>query len=431
MKILVLGGGGREHAIVWSLRKTSTTPIEIYCAPGNAGIAQIAQRLPIPLNDHQSLIDFAESQRIDLTFVGPEAPLAEGLVDRFQKAGLRIAGPNAVAAQLESSKVFAKNFMARHSIPTAPYRVVTGYEQAREMLRSGVFGLPNDPVVIKADGLAAGKGVVVARSKDEAESAAAVMLRGELVPKEAAERIVIEEAVEGTEISVLLFCDGQDYQLMPAARDHKRIGENDSGPNTGGMGAITDDSLLDSTTLQTIQRYIIEPTLAGAQAEGFPFQGVLFLGLMLTKDGPTVLEYNVRFGDPETQAILIRLNSDLAEVLNAVATRSLGSVSVKWNPESSACVVLASSGYPGKYPTGFPISGLDEVESNVQIFHAGTERTNSGKFVTAGGRVLAVSSTGADLNVALSHCYSAVEKLHWEGMQYRRDIGRRGTGVSA
>ena len=431
MKILVLGGGGREHAIVWALRKTSTTPLEIYCAPGNAGIAQIAQRIPISLDNHQSLIDFAKSQRIDLTFVGPEAPLAEGVVDRFQKAGLRIAGPIKVAAQLESSKVFAKDFMSRHSIPTAPYRVVTGYEETMEILRSGVFGPRDHPVVIKADGLAAGKGVVVASSTDEAEIAAARIFSGELVPKEAAEKIVIEEAVDGTEVSLLLFCDGRDYQLMPAARDHKRIGENDTGPNTGGMGAITDNPLLDSTTLQKIEQSIIEPTLAGAQAEGFPFQGVLFLGLMLTKDGPTVLEYNVRFGDPETQAILIRLNSDLAEVLNAVATRSLGTVDVQWSPESSACVVLASSGYPGKYRAGFPISGLQDVESNVQVFHAGTERTESGEFVTAGGRVLAVSSTGRDLNEALSNCYSAVAKLHWEGMQYRRDIGRRGTGVSA
>jgi phosphoribosylamine--glycine ligase len=407
--------------------------VEIYSAPGNAGTAQIAHRIPIPLHDAKSLIDFAASERIDLTFVGPEAPLADGLVDVFQKAGLRIAGPNAVAAKLESSKVFAKDFMARHSIPTAPYRVVTGYEEAVEILRTGVFGLRNDPVVVKADGLAAGKGVVVAHSKDEAESAAAGMFSGALVPKEAAERIVIEEAVQGTEVSVLLFCDGRDYQVMPAARDHKRIGEDDTGPNTGGMGAITDNSLLDSTTLQTIRRDIIEPTLGGAQAEGFPFQGVLFLGLMLTKNGPTVLEYNVRFGDPETQAILIRLESDLGEILSSVATRSLASVKVRWSQESSACVVLASNGYPGKYRTGFPISGLDEVskQPDVQVFHAGTEKAASGDFVTAGGRVLAVSSTGADLSKALSNCYSAVSKLHWEGMQYRRDIGRSGTAVSA
>ncbi|HEY7786094.1 MAG TPA: phosphoribosylamine--glycine ligase [Pyrinomonadaceae bacterium] len=433
MKTLVVGSGGREHAIVWALKKKAAKDLDIYCAPGNAGIAQIAQCVPIAVNDQAGLLQFARSEQIDLTFVGPEAPLAEGIVDAFRDSGLRIAGPTMAAAKLEASKVMAKDFMSRHSIPTAAYRVVSNALEAIDVLRSGEFGDTDSPVVIKADGLAAGKGVVVARSRGEAEKAVVDLTSGVLFEASAARLIIIEEALQGTEASVLVFADGEDYRVMPAARDHKRIGENDTGPNTGGMGAITDISVLDEKTLQYVRERIIEPTIEGSRKDGFPFKGVLFVGLMLSDDGPKVLEYNVRFGDPEAQAILVRLESDLAEIFMAIADNNLRNVSVGWSNESSACVVLASKGYPGRYETGVVISGLDRVRgrSMVEIFHAGTQRSAGGEFVTAGGRVLAVTATGGNLPTALDRCYDAISDITWEGMQFRRDIGKRGAGVAA
>ena len=431
MKILVLGAGGREHAIVWALKQTSHSKLDLYCAPGNAGIAELAQCIPVPTQDQTALVQFAQSEKMDLTFVGPEAPLAEGIVDRFQSRGLRIAGPSMAAAKLESSKVLAKDFMTRHRIPTAAYQVAGNYAETIEILRRGEVGGSNRAVVLKADGLAAGKGVVVARTRDEAERAASELTSGRLVGADAAKQIIVEEGLEGSEVSVLIFTDGRDYQVMPAARDHKRIGENDTGPNTGGMGAVTDNSLLDQNIMEQIKRLIIEPTLEGARVEGFPFRGVLFVGLMLTKDGPRVLEYNVRFGDPETQAILVRLESDLAAIFNAIADETLGSVPVVWSQESSACVVLATRGYPGKYEAGAPISGLSNISSRVRVFHAGTARTESGQLVTAGGRVLGVTATGPTLENALTDCYNAVSHINWDGMQFRRDIGRHGSGVAA
>src|SRR6185503_4808733 len=308
-RILIIGSGGREHAIAWALRNTSSGPVEIYCAPGNAGIAQTARIVDISVNDHAGLADFARLENIDLTFVGPEAPLDAGVVDLFSEQRLRIVGPRRAAAGLEASKIFAKDFMARHQIPTATYRVGESPQQAIEFLQSGVFGPAESAVVIKADGLAAGKGVVVARNRAEAEKAIEDLMVHHTAGREAAGRIVIEEALTGTEASLLLFADGRDYKLMPAARDHKRIGENDTGPNTGGMGTITDSSVLNKSVEDRVVREIVEPTLAGAREEGFTFKGVLFLGLMLTDDGPKLLEYNVRFGDPETQAILVRLKT--------------------------------------------------------------------------------------------------------------------------
>lgn len=433
MKTLVVGSGGREHAIVWALKKKADKDLDIYCAPGNAGIAQIAHCVPIAVNDQAGLLQFARSEQIDLTFVGPEAPLADGIVDAFRDSGLRIAGPTKEAAKLEASKVMAKDFMSRHSIPTAAYRVVSNASEAIDVLRSGEFGDTDSPVVIKADGLAAGKGVVVARSKGEAEQAVVDLTSGVLVEASAAQRIVIEEALQGTEASVLVFADGEDYRVMPAARDHKRIGENDTGPNTGGMGAITDISVIDEKTLQYVRERIIEPTIEGSRRDGVPFKGVLFVGLMLNDDGPKVLEYNVRFGDPEAQAILVRLESDLAEIFMAIADNNLRNVSVSWSTESSACVVLASKGYPGKYETGVVVSGLDKVRSRsmVEVFHAGTQRSAGGEFLTAGGRVLAVTATGSNLPTALDRCYDAIPDITWEGMQFRRDIGKRGAGVAA
>jgi len=425
-KIFVLGSGGREHAIAWALRNTSAADLELFCAPGNAGIARVAKVVNINVDKHAELAAFAESEGIDLTFVGPEAPLAAGIVDFFDAKGLPIVGPSSAAARLEGSKIFAKEFMARHGVPTAAFRTAESPSEAVAHLSGGEFGSAESPVVIKADGLAAGKGVVVAADRAEAKSAIEDLMVHHAAGKEAAQRVVIEEALAGREASVLLFADGRDYALMPAARDHKRIGENDTGPNTGGMGCITDPSVLDENVLRRVVKEIVEPTLAGAREEGLPFKGILFLGLMLTKGGPKLLEYNVRFGDPETQALLVRLETSLVEILEAMRDGTLGRLKVEWAGGASACVVAANRGYPGKYESGAEIGGLEAVAENsqVQVFHAGTARGPNGNFVATGGRVLGVTSAAENLPVALDLCYAALGKIHWEGMQFRRDIGR-------
>jgi len=426
MRILTIGSGGREHALVWALRKTSTRPLELFCAPGNAGIAQGAECRPVAANDIPALVQLVEEKKIDLTIVGPEAPLAVGIVDEFNRRGLRIVGPESQAARLESSKAFAKDFMLRHRVPTARYRIAESLDEARAILESGVFGGKDAPVVVKADGLAAGKGVIIAGSRAEAVRAVRELMTGDTVSAEAARRIVIEEALSGSEASLLLFSDGRDFRLMPAARDHKRVGENDTGPNTGGMGSITDASVLDRATLERVVREIVEPTLHGARDEGFPFRGVLFIGLMLTADGPRVLEYNVRLGDPETQAILVRLRSDLTEVFEAISEKRLGRLDVNWSEDASACVVLAARGYPAKPETGARIAGLDLAagRDHAVVFHAATSRGADGEWLTAGGRVMSVTSTGQTLDLALSRCYRAVGDIHWDGLHYRRDIGQ-------
>ena len=426
-KIFVVGSGGREHAIGWALRSNSATDVAVFCAPGNAGIAQAAKVVNIAVDKHAELAAFAESEGIDLTFVGPEAPLAAGIVDFFEAKGLPIIGPSSAAARLEGSKIFAKEFMDRYGVPTAAFRTAESPSDALAHLRSGVFGSAESPVVVKADGLAAGKGVVVAADRAEAERAIEDLMVHHSAGKEAAQRIVIEEALAGREASVLLFADGRDYALMPAARDHKRIGENDTGPNTGGMGSITDASVLDDGLLQRVVNEIVEPTLAGARQEGFPFKGVLFLGVMLTQDGPKLLEYNVRFGDPETQAILVRLKTSLADVFDAIREGNLGKLKVEWSGGASACVVAANRGYPGKYESGAEIQGLENAAENdqVQVFHAGTSRAANGKFIATGGRVLGVTAAAVNLPAALDVCYDALAKIHWPGMQFRRDIGRR------
>lgn len=424
MKILVIGSGGREHAILSTLRATSRQAHDLYCAPGNAGINQIAERVAISATDIAKLAEFAATEEVDLTFVGPEAPLALGIVDEFERLGLTIVGPSRDAARLEASKSFAKDFMQRHGIPTAAYAVANSANEALEILASGKFGEPQSPVVVKADGLAAGKGVVVAENRRVAEEAVRELTSGGLVDSSAAQKIVIEEMLAGIEASLLLFSDGESYALMPAARDHKRIGEGDTGPNTGGMGAVTDGSILGDALLARITGEIVQPTLAGAREEGFPVRGVLFIGLMLTGEGPKVLEYNVRFGDPETQAILVRLKTELARIFGAIAERSLADVKVEWSPESSACVVLASEGYPGKYESGSVITGLEEESSGVAVFHAGTARSESGEWVTAGGRVLGVTAMGETLEAALDRTYQRIERITWPGMQFRRDIGQ-------
>jgi phosphoribosylamine--glycine ligase len=323
--------------------------------------------------------------------------------------------------------------MQRRHIPTADCVIANSSDEALQALSSGRFGEASAPVVVKADGLAAGKGVVVAKSRAEAERALTELIGGELIPSGAASQILIEEALEGSEVSVLLFADGRDYALMPAARDHKRIGENDTGPNTGGMGAITEAAIIDTETLAQVVREVVEPTLNGAIEEGFPFRGVLFIGLMLTAAGPKVLEYNVRFGDPETQAILIRLESDLVEIFQSLVAGRLREVDVRWKQGASACVVMASEGYPGSYSTGNSIRGLERVIVGpaLQVFHAGTSWSESGELVTAGGRVLGITAWQPTLDAALARCYEAVSQIDWPGKQYRRDIGRFTQGLKA
>ena len=422
-RVLVIGSGGREHALVWALKKTSIEPVEVFCAPGNAGTSQTSKMVHISVDDQFRLVEFVESEHIDLTFVGPEAPLVSGIVDLFTERGLRIIGPTALAARLEGSKIFAKDFMARHRIPTAAYRVADGPQHAIECLRSGEFAADGS-VVIKADGLAAGKGVIVAGNRSEAERAIEDLMIHHVAGREAAQRVVIEEALTGREASLLLFADGRDYALMPPARDHKRIGEHDTGPNTGGMGSITDASVLDDSIQDRVVREIVEPTLAGAREDGFPFEGVLFLGLMLTEAGPKLLEYNVRFGDPETQAILVRLKSDLLGVFDAIYNEALGSFDIVWSEGASACVVAANKGYPGKYEKGGVIEGLEQVNhDSVQVFHAGTTIDAEGRMTATGGRVLGVTAAAETLSSALNLCYGALGKIHWPGMQFRRDIG--------
>lgn len=428
MNILVIGSGGREHAICLAFSR-STRVEKIYCANGNAGIAEIAECVAIKPEEIEKLAEFAAENAIDLTFVGGETALALGIVDEFERRGLKIIGPTKAAAELEASKAFSKDFMARHNVPTAVYRNANSADEARAILNDGAFGDESAPVVVKADGLAAGKGVVVARNRQEALDAIGEL--ASIAGATAAEKIVLEECLIGREVSLIMFADGEDFALMPPTRDHKRIGEGDTGPNTGGMGTFTDSSLLtDEQTIEIIDT-VIRPTLRGCIDEGFPFRGILFLGLMMTSNGPKLLEYNVRFGDPETQSILVRLETDLVDICEAMLEGRLGAIEINWKPGSSATVVLAAEGYPYNPRKGDVISGLDDVES-VTVFHAGTALSEPGAiaigqnttYQTAGGRVLGITATGAGLDEALSKCYSAAEKISWNGMQYRRDIGK-------
>lgn len=427
MKVLVVGTGGREHALCYAFRK-SPRVTDLFCARGNAGIAQIAECVALSPDDVKGLANFAAANAIDLTFVGGETSLALGIVDEFERRGLRIIGPRRNAAMLESSKSFAKDFMARHGVPTAKYVTAHSPDFALLELESGDFGRSDKPIVVKADGLAGGKGVVVAKDRAEAETAINGMT--DAVGSAAASKIVLEECLTGVEVSLLAFVSGEEFALMPAVRDHKRIGDGDTGPNTGGMGTFTDTSLLTKDQLDNIVQTIIRPTLHGCVKEEMSFHGVLFVGLMMTAEGPKVLEYNVRFGDPEAQAILVRLETDLVDICEAMLNGTLNSLDIKWKQGSSACVVLASEGYPGKPRTGDVINGLDNA-SGVEVFHAGTLSEPPGVagglipvLKTAGGRVLGITATANDLNAALSDAYSAVEKINWPGMQYRKDIGR-------
>ncbi len=423
MNILVVGSGGREHAICHSF-SLSTRVSRLICANGNAGIASIAECIPIGPDEIDRLADFAKSNEVDLTFIGGETALAKGVVNVFERRGLRIVGPGQAAARLESSKAFSKDFMARHQVPTAAYFVAESAAEAVSALNRGVFGGESSAVVVKADGLAAGKGVVVA--KDRREALEAITDLEAIAGAEAASRIVLEEFLEGREVSLIMFADGEDFSLMPPTRDHKRIGEGDTGPNTGGMGTITDEGLLTPEQRETIIREIVRPTLKGCVDEGFPFRGILFLGLMMTADGPKVLEYNVRFGDPETQSILVRLETDLVDICEAMLEGKLAQTEIKWRPGNSATVVLAASGYPQSPKKGDIIRGVEDAvkEPGVTVFHSGTSVSPSGDLITAGGRVLSITATGDSLDEALDRSYGAIAKITWAGMQFRRDIGK-------
>jgi len=417
MRILVIGSGGREHAIAWKLAESPHTS-ELYCAPGNAGIAEIATRLPVNVNDPISLAALAESIHADLTVVGPEAPLVAGVAEAFRERHLRLVGPSAAAAQLEGSKIFTKEFTARHSIPTARYVACESPDTARESLRK-YFQFP---VVIKADGLAAGKGVRIAGNQEEFEESISQMMV-DRVFGEAGSRVVLEECLIGREASVMIFTDGRDYKAIVPAQDYKRVFDGDQGPNTGGMGSFSTPGLIDEATLTRVTREIIEPTLEGMAAEVRPFSGVLYAGLMLTSEGPKLIEFNARMGDPETQAVLMRLDSDLVEIFDGLVDHRIGSIQVNWSNDSSVCVVAASGGYPGEFEKGKPITGLDEAKlfEGVMIFHAGTA-SEQGVFRTNGGRVLAVTARANTLQRARQQAYEALGCIGFEGIHYRTDV---------
>ena len=420
MRVLIVGSGGREHALAWKL-KQSPLVRELFCAPGNAGIARLARCVPVAADDLEALVALAREHRIDLTVVGPEAPLAAGIVDRFQEAGLAIFGPGKAAAQLEASKVFAKQLMAKYRIPTAESRTFTTAAEACAYIRA-----KGAPIVVKADGLAAGKGVVVAATVAEAEAAVQRMLVDREFG-EAGSRIVIEEYLRGEEVTLLAFTDGTTVVPMVAAQDHKAAYDHDTGPNTGGMGAYSPVPLLTPERQQQIVTEILRPTIDGLRQEGIVYRGVLYVGLMITATGPKVLEYNVRFGDPECQVILPRLQSDLIPILQAINDGRLAEETITWHNNHTACVVMASGGYPGTYTTGKIITGLDQVAAmpDVYVFHAGTA-THGENVVTAGGRVLAVTAWGETRAEALDKAYQAVQAIHFDGAHYRTDIGRRG-----
>jgi phosphoribosylamine--glycine ligase len=419
MKVLVLGSGGREHALVWKLRQSSRIS-QLYCAPGNGGIAEEAECLPVDLKNLQSMIALGERLQPDLTVVGPELPLTLGVVDEFTRRGWPAFGPTAAAAQLESSKSFAKEFLQRHRIPTAHYAICDSVEEVRAALSH--FHVP---IVVKADGLAAGKGVVIAATKEEAASAAAEMLSGKMVG-EAGTRVVLEEFLKGDELSFLVFSDGERVVPLVAAQDHKRIGDGDTGPNTGGMGAYSTADIIDDKMRDWLANHIARPVVAGMKSEGAEYKGVLYCGLMMTARGPMVLEFNCRFGDPETQPILMRLESDLLDALEASIQGRVSDGDFKWTRDAAVCVVMASGGYPGTFEVGKNIVGLSQAAAvdGVKVFHAGTSQRD-GEFYTAGGRVLGVSARSPELATAVQNAYSACDKIKFSGATYRKDIAAR------
>ena len=419
MKILVIGSGGREHTLVWKLKQSKKVE-KIFCAPGNGGISLQAKCINIKAENIKALADFASRNKINLTVVGPEQPLAMGIVDEFQKRKLKIFGPEKKAAQLESSKVFAKQFMQKNHIPTAPFKVFNSHAEAIGFCKSVEF-----PIVIKADGLAAGKGVVIVKSYDEACSVIeSIMIKNAF--GKAGEQIVIESFLRGQEISIMAITDGKTILPMLSSQDHKQAYDGDKGPNTGGMGAYCPTNFINVEVMEHIEDFILKPTITGLRNENITYRGVLYCGLILTDSGPKVLEYNCRFGDPETQAVLPMLKSDLVDIMTAATDKKLGGIpKLDWRRGYSACVVMTSRGYPGKYNTGHQITGLKKSWSNGNfVFHAGTRKDNNNWFTT-GGRVLGVTGLNNNLRDALNSAYSLVKKIKYEGATYRRDIGFR------
>lgn len=416
MRILVVGGGGREHALVWKIARCPRVT-EIYCAPGNAGIAGLANCVPIAADDIEGLLAFARQAGIDLTVVGPEAPLVAGIVDAFQAAGLPVFGPSRAAARLEGSKIFAKELMQAAGIPTARH---TAFMEAGTAL--AYLEEHPGPVVVKADGLAAGKGVVVAPDTATAREAVTAMFGGRFGP--AGQRVIIEEHLEGEEVSILALCDGETVIPLLPSQDHKRVGEGDTGPNTGGMGAYAPVPFYTPEIAGEVEEKILRPTVRAMAAAGCPYRGVLYAGLMLTREGPKVLEFNCRFGDPETQPLMLLLQSDLVELMLATINGELAGTKIDWCPGAAAGVVLAAGGYPGPYARGEVITGLEAVPPGVEVFHAGTALVD-GQVVTAGGRVLCVTARGENLQAALDRVYAGIKAINFAGMHYRRDIGYR------
>ncbi len=422
LKILVIGGGGREHAIVNAIARSKRVK-RLWCAPGNAGIAQEAECLPIQADNIPALAAFAKDNAVDLTVVGPEAPLVDGLVDHFRSAGLAVVGPTRSAARLEGSKSFAKGFMRKYGIPTARYEVVPNLQKGSYLLSHW-----KGPCVVKADGLAAGKGVKVCDDISEAKSFLFDLMEKEIFGS-AGSTVVLEECLKGEEATVMAFCDGKTLAAMPPAQDHKRLLDNDEGPNTGGMGCYAPTPLVTPSLMRRVESEIFEPFLKGIAAEGFDFRGIIYFGLMITSSGPQVLEFNVRFGDPETQVVLPLLENDLLEVLQAVTEGRLSETNVEWKKKAAVCVVLASAGYPGHYPKGMVITGLKARQSTaLKVFHAGTAQ-QAAEVVTSGGRVLGVTALADSLETARERAYKTAGEISFEGKIFRRDIGARALAV--
>jgi len=419
MDILMVGGGGREHALVRKI-KESKRANKIFCAPGNGGISKDAEIISVSATDVDGIVKCAKELKVDLVFVAPDDPLALGMVDALNKEEIRAFGPNAAAARIESSKVFSKNLMKKYNIPTADYQVFENSEEAIEYIKAQ----NSYPAVIKADGLALGKGVIIAADFEEAKVAVNSIMEDKVFGS-SGNRVVIEEFLTGPEVSVLAFCDGKTVKPMVSSMDHKRIFDGDKGPNTGGMGTISPNPYYTEDAAKLCMETIFLPTVKAMEAEGCPFKGCLYFGLMLTPKGPKVIEYNCRFGDPETQVVLPRLKTDILDIIDSVIDGTLDKLDIQWDDRACACVVIASGGYPGSYPKGIEIFGLDEngQAEGVTVYHAGTA-FKDGKFVTAGGRVLGVTALGNDLEAALDTAYTAVEKISFDGAQYRKDIGR-------
>jgi phosphoribosylamine--glycine ligase len=427
MKVLVVGSGGREHALVWKILQSSKVS-KVFCEPGNGGTAKETRSLPHGISRIEDLEAFVQEQRIDLTVVGPELPLTQGIVDHFERCGLAIIGPNRAAARLEGSKLFAKQFMQRHNIPTSPYLKTSSAVEAKAAVAESRFGYP---LVIKADGLAAGKGVFIAGNPQEAGLAIQQMLDDKLLGT-VGQQIVIEKYLEGEEVSFLVFTDGIHILPMVPSQDHKRVFDGDCGPNTGGMGAYSADWLLTPALYRQVMEQIVLPTIQGMAAEGTPYRGILYFGLMLTPEGPQVLEFNARMGDPETQPVLFRLKSDIVDVFEGIINNELDRVPIEWSPGCSVCVVLASGGYPRAFEKGKRISGISEAERrpSIKVFHAGTGFHGS-EFVTTGGRVLGVTAYAETLGSAIDSVYRAVDCIHFDKMHFRRDIGAKGLKKNA